>query len=225
MLRKPTPHPYRPHNPTWRQPLYLVLRPLWNDLSTTLASFEGRVLDVGCGLQPYRPLMTGNVVEYVGLDREGPLSNATVVGSANDIPFADETFDAILATQVFEHLPEPDRALTEVTRVLKPGGKIVLTVPGVWPAHEVPHDYWRFTRYGLEDLLQRRGLVVEQIKEQGRFWSTLGQMVNLELERFYGLRNVIPLINLAASFLDRFETRQKLVLNWFVRAGKPAPAS
>src|SRR6476469_1391980 len=118
----PTPHPYHPHLPSWRKPLYLHLRPLWLALEASLSTCRGRVLDIGCGLQPYRPFLDAAQTEYVGIDREGPLSTPTIVGSAESLPFPDESFDVVLSTQVLEHVPDPEQALTEAVRVLKKGG-------------------------------------------------------------------------------------------------------
>jgi SAM-dependent methyltransferase len=152
---------------------------------------------------------------YTGIDREGPLSNPTVVGSAESLPFENESFDVVLSTQVFEHLVDPAAAMKEAVRVLKRGGRLILTVPGVWPTHEAPHDYWRFTRHGLHDLLNCNGISGELVA-QGRLWATVGQMINLELSRHGVLRELVPFVNLIAKFADSRTVREDLVLNWFV---------
>jgi len=211
-----SPEPFRPHLPTWRQPLYLHLRPLWLALEAALGTCQGRVIDIGCGLQPYRALLGPGVTEYVGVDREHELTNPTVVGSAEALPFPDESFDVALSTQVLEHVPEPYRALGEAVRVLKKGGRLILTVPGVWPTHEAPHDFWRFTRHGLMRLLDEHGIEYSELKALGLLWATLGQMTNLELQRRGPLRELIPLVNLVCGSLDRSRTGEDLVMNWFV---------
>jgi SAM-dependent methyltransferase len=211
-----TPDPYRPHLPSWRQPLYLHLRPLWLALERALASCRGRVLDIGCGMQPYRALLGPEVSEYVGLDRLHEFSKPTVVGSVEALPFADASFDVVLSTQVLEHVPEPDRALAESVRVLRPGGRIILTVPGVWPTHEAPHDYWRFTRFGLTQLLTQHGIAFDELQKLGGLWATLGQMANLELGRHQLLRELVPLVNLVSATLDRWGAREDLAMSWFV---------
>lgn len=212
----PTPSPYRPHLPSWRQPLYLHLRPLWRALEASLATARGRVLDIGCGLQPYRPFLDASQTEYVGIDREGPLSKPTIVGNAESLPFPDESFDVVLSTQVLEHLPEPERALAEAVRVLKRGGRLILTVPGVWPTHEAPHDFWRFTRHGLMRLLDRHRIEYRELAPLGGLWATLGQMANLELHRAIFIREIVPFINLFAGAVDSFGAHEDLVMNWFV---------
>lgn len=216
----PNPVPYRPHPATWRQPLHLHLAPLWAALARVLPTLRGRVVDVGCGLKPYRGLFHPAVTEYVGVDRPGPYASPDIVADAHALPFADGSFDAGVSFQVFEHLPHPARCLAELARVVRPGGDLVITVPGVWPAHEVPHDYWRFTRYGLEALAREAGLAVVELTPLGGLWSTLGQMACLELDRSRAGRALIPLVNLGARALDA-SAREALVLNWLLHARRP----
>lgn len=211
------PHPYRPHLPSWRQPLYLHMRPLWQALARALATCRGRVLDLGCGLQPYRALLGPQVTHYVGIDRQHALARPTVVGNIEEpLPFADASFDAVLSTQVLEHVPAPRAVLAETVRVLKPGGRLILTVPGVWPTHEAPHDFWRFTRHGLMRLLDDHQIAYAELHMLGGLWATVGQMTNLELGRHWLLRELIPGINLACAALDRAGAREDLVMNWLV---------
>ena len=77
-----------------------------------------------------------------------------VVGDAAALPFATGTFDFVLMIEVLQHLPDPARALAEARRVLAPGGVLVLTARQAWRTHGAPNDYFRFTRYGLEQLLR-----------------------------------------------------------------------
>lgn len=216
----PTPHPYRPHHASWRQPLYLHLDPLWRALEAALGSLEGRVLDVGCGHKPYRALCGPRVTEYTGVDREGSDADADVRAEAWSLPFDDGSFDAVVSFQVLEHLRDPSACVREMARVLRPGGRVVLTAPGVWSLHEAPHDYWRFTRYGMSALLDDLGFDEIEVRPLGRFWSALGQMANLELKRSAPGRALVPIVNLAARALDG-SAREELVLNWIALAKKP----
>lgn len=212
----PSPEPYRPHPATWRQPLHLHLAPLWREVAKALGSLEGRVLDVGCGARPYQSLLGPRVTGYVALDRPGT-PGVDVEGTAEALPFPDASFDAAVSMQVLEHVEDPARCLAEMARVVRPGGVVVFTVPGVWPAHEVPRDYWRFTRYGLAAIVARAGLARATLVPLGGFWSALGQMANLALAKRPAGRALVPLVNLAARALDP-GAREELVLNWLVRA-------
>ena len=152
LLLETLPSPYRPFLPSWRSPLYLHLAPIWRALERTLATCEGHVLDIGCGMQPFRHMLGPRVIDYVGVDRTGELTRPTLVGTAEALPVPDASFDVVLSTMVLEHVVDPRRVLLEALRVLRRNGRLVLTVLGVWPTHEAPHDYWRFTRFGLEQL-------------------------------------------------------------------------
>lgn len=110
---------------------------------------RGKTLDIGCGKSSY----TKYFPNRVGIDvvyNEG----VDIVGDVHNLPFEDDTFDVILCTEVLEHLMQPQRAIDEMRRVLKPKGKLILTTRFIFPLHEIPHDYYRFTKYGLEYLLK-----------------------------------------------------------------------
>lgn len=201
--------------------LHLVYHYLMADLREQLATLEGRVIDVGCGLQPYRHLLGPRVTEYVGVDRRGPFSAPDVEGDALRLPLPDASFDAGLSTQVLEHVTDPLAALRELARVLRPGATLVLTCPGTWPHHEIPHDYFRFTRFGLEHLLREAGFAPRIVRPQGGMWATIGQMLALEL--FHGgsrTQRFIPALNALAKRLDARGAREEMALNWLVRADR-----
>jgi len=217
-----------PDEKSWRHPRHLVYRYLIPDLREHLAVLEGRVVDVGCGVQPYRQFLGPKVTEHVGVDRRGNFSCPDIEGDALNLPFPDASFDAALSTQVLEHVADPQRALHEVARVLRPGGTLILTCPGTWPHHEAPYDFFRFTRFGLEHLLQQAGFTAVVLKPQGGMWASIGQLLNLELPgrglvaRWF----LVPLVNLLARGLEARGARQEMALNWFVRAVRQeAPAS
>ncbi|MFL5885769.1 MAG: class I SAM-dependent methyltransferase, partial [Thermoleophilaceae bacterium] len=118
-----------------------------------------RVLDAGAGDAPYRELFRH--VDYVTADwpnsvHEGA-QQSDVVASLDDLPLDDATFDAVVCTQVLEHLEEPLTVLRELARVSKPGATLWITVPLVWPIHEAPFDFFRYTPYSLASLLTRSG--------------------------------------------------------------------
>lgn len=205
---------YKPRNHS----RHLTYQSLIADLEEHLATLEGRVIDVGCGVQPYRRFLGPQVTEHVGVDRLGAFAQPDLEGDALHLPVPDGSFDAALSTQVLEHVPEPQLAMQELARVLRPGGTLILTCPGTWPHHEEPYDFYRYTRYGLEHLLKQSGFRIVELKAQGGTWATIGQMICLEVTR-WPLRFLwVPLVNSVARYLDGRPTRQELALNWFVRA-------
>jgi ubiquinone/menaquinone biosynthesis C-methylase UbiE len=96
-----------------------------------------RLLDVGCGAKPYMPLFAPYAAEYVGVD---PVENphADLVGSVEDLPVADESFDVLLCSQVLEHCDSPMRAVAELRRVAAPGGRVLVSTHGVMAYHPFP---------------------------------------------------------------------------------------
>lgn len=124
-----------------------------------------RLLDVGAGDMPYRELFAD--FEYLSHDWEGTLHTPNrdydVVSPADQLPLGDASIDVVVCTQVLEHLPEPWLAVEEFHRILVPGGRLILTAPLVWPLHELPYDYYRFTSYGLGHLIDRAGFASREI--------------------------------------------------------------
>lgn len=117
-------------------------------LRRELRGVGGTVLDLGAGLRPFAGLLPGRTI---ALDHR-PRPTIDLVGDAHCLPFGDATFDAVVSTEVFEHLQDPPRAAEEIIRVLKPGGRLVLTTRFCFPLHDRPSDFWRFTPYTLARL-------------------------------------------------------------------------
>jgi SAM-dependent methyltransferase len=130
---------------------------------------RGRVLDVGCGTSPYRRFLS-NATEYVGID-PNPAVAPDVVGSVLELPFPDASFESVVCTEVLEHVNEPRAALSEVHRVMRNRGVLYLTVPQAWGLHYEPHDYFRYTRYGITHLLEQAGFKVTEVRQMGGLFS------------------------------------------------------
>lgn len=131
----------------------------------------GDVLDVGCAGGAIRPALR-HCRHYLGLDYPvtvGGLygTRPEVFADAQRLPFAEASFDTVLLLDVLEHIAGPEAALAEAARVLRPDGKLLLTIPFAYPMHDQPHDYQRFTEHGLLDRLQRNGLRSMVIIEVG----------------------------------------------------------
>lgn len=144
-------------------PFFFARRGLWHGLVEFFPGLKGRVLDVGCGQKPYQSLVPAS--QYVGVDIDSGvtrrLAAADVFYDGRHLPFDDASFDAVLCSQVLEHVFTPDEFLREIRRVLRPGGVLLLATPFVWDEHEQPHDYGRYSSFGLKALLERNGFEVE----------------------------------------------------------------
>ena len=145
-----------------------VARPLSGKLTRiTLDRFiaahatDRRTLDIGAQNGPYG----AHFPHRVGLDIR-PGAGVRIIGDAQALGIRDAAFEVVLCTEVLEHLPEPQKAIDEIFRVLEPGGSLLLTTRFLFPIHDAPHDYFRFTKYGLRHLL-RRFEIVELREETG----------------------------------------------------------
>jgi SAM-dependent methyltransferase len=164
-------------------PFFLARRQLWREIAAANASLSGPLLDVGCGIKPYRELFATE--SYVGLDIDSEESRSRGVADAfydgAAFPFEAERFDSVLCNQVLEHVFNPDQFVSEIRRVLTPGGRLLLTVPFVWDEHEQPYDYARYSSYGLKALLERQGFKVVTHRKLLGDASMLFQLVNAYL--------------------------------------------
>jgi SAM-dependent methyltransferase len=167
---------------TWRSaPSQIALQLLLDGVSECLGYLQGRVLDVGCGQKPFAPLLPPSVTQYIGIDVAAN-SAADVRASALSLPFSDGAFDGVLCTEVLEHLSDPDGAVREFYRVLKPGGTLLASAPQTYWLHEAPHDYFRFTRFGLEQILRRNRFELKLIQPRG---DTLDSVCDLACKLGY----------------------------------------
>lgn len=161
---------------------------------------RGRLIDVGCGSKPYAALLAPFTTEHVGIDHlatEHGLFEVDIIGSAYELPVAGSAFDSALYTAVLEHLEEPEKALRECFRILKPGGVALFSVPFIWHLHEPPRDFYRFSKYGLEYLLNKTGFETLHLIPLSGFWTTFGQLFVYNIYRFNRrLLKYIPIIPL-----------------------------
>lgn len=128
---------------------------------------RGRVLDAGAGRQAYRGLIEPRAEAYESLDVEDVDGRTDHVGDLQAIPLPDDTYDTVVCTQVIQHVPDPGLAVREMARVLRPGGKLVLSAPHLVWLHNEPHDYFRFTVHGLRRLFETAGLRPLRIEPVG----------------------------------------------------------
>jgi SAM-dependent methyltransferase len=137
---------------------------------------RGRLLDAGAGRMAYRSMLEEFCASYESLDIAGPADKldpehaAYCVRHVADLQrtgLPGEQYDSVFCSQVLHHLPEPELALREIARLLKPGGKAILSVPHLVWLHNEPHDYWRFTGHGLRYLVEKSGLRLLSVEPAG----------------------------------------------------------
>ena len=132
------------------------------------AYVKGRVLEVGAGLSPYQDLLSESAGSITTVDIEDRSGEVDIIGDVQQMEgVPSESFETVICTQVLEHVPSPQRAMREISRVLVGGGHAIVTVPHLSAIHEAPNDFYRFTRFSLEKLAAEAGLSVEVIEESG----------------------------------------------------------
>ena len=147
-------------------------------------ALQGKILDIGCANKSAK-LMLDHDVQYVGLDYATALTlyktRPDIFGSAEKLPIADNSVNVVLLLDVLEHVKDPFKAISEISRVLVEGGRLVINVPFIYPLHDFPYDYQRFTLSGLRNLLEINGLKIEQECPLGNALETSGLLFNLAL--------------------------------------------
>jgi SAM-dependent methyltransferase len=159
------------------------------------------------------------------------------------LPLKGDVFAAVVNVEVLEHLAEPEKALKEMLRVLHPGGRLYLIVPQGWEEHNAPHDYFRYTKYGLRYLFEKAGYRVVSITPLGGYFWYIGHRIPVAYRylfpakrklvwrileaplrhaaRFF-LRTLVPYV---CFYLDRLDTQKTYTLNYGCICEKPTPIS
>jgi SAM-dependent methyltransferase len=199
--------------------------------------YKGVLYDLGCGEAPYRSFFLCYADKYIGVDWPDSYHNtkADITADLNKpLPLVSGVADTVVSLSVLEHLCEPQIMLNEAFRILKPRGAIVLQVPWQWWIHEAPHDFFRYTPYGLIYLFEKAGFVDVVVEPQSGFFTMWILKMNYFSLRFIRgpmlLRWAIKAVLLplwyagqkAAPLLDTLDKNWALEASgYFVTARKP----
>lgn len=141
---------------------------------------SGRLIDLGCGNAPLAGIYRNLVDAYSWADWANSAHQNFDIDFEVDLngllPFDDQSYDTVLLTDVLEHIAEPDQLFSELARILKPGGKLIVGVPFLYYLHEEPHDHFRYTKFALEHFgVKHRIPSVEIVEAGGAFdaWSDI----------------------------------------------------
>jgi Methylase involved in ubiquinone/menaquinone biosynthesis len=184
-------------------PFYFIRKRLVEKIKLLAPELSGKLLDFGCGAKPYQELFS-NAQNYIGIDIENEghdheNENIDVYYDGETIPFENETFDSIFSSEVLEHVPDVDACLKELSRVLKPEGKILITVPFVWQEHELPFDFRRFSAIGIKKQLEDNGFEILHEEKTGHFLEVAVQLWMIYLRRLFYVKN--KYVNIVLNFI------------------------
>lgn len=219
---------------------YLLRKKLLLAVDRYAHYMNGRMMDFGCGSKPYKSIF--NVNEYIGVDYNGEghsheNEQIDVFYDGKTIPFPDNSFDSVLSTEVFEHIFNLEDVLNEINRVMKPGGRLLITCPFFWGLHEVPVDFARYTPYALKSILEKKGFKILALEKSGNSISTISQLkildgpprlFNNKITRLLGLGQLSDLIytlykNITSNLKNRshlYNNNSAIYLNNVVLAEK-----
>ena len=195
---------FQPHLLFLLHPFYFSRRNLFKFYKKYSSRLKGNLVDIGCGNKPYKNLFK-HCKSYVGLEIQSQNKNsADFTYDGKNFPFEDGTFDSAICSEVLEHVFEPNQFLSEINRVLKKNGLVILTLPFFWDEHEQPYDYARYTSFGLKYILEKENFeIIEQVKI-GNDLSVITQLLNCYIyKKIYENKNFL-LKSLSLIFFSFF---------------------
>lgn len=150
-------------------------------LSEKIQIIKGDVIDIGCGTMPYKKSITASsaIKEYTTIDIEKRDNRVDIVGDVQNMNMvANNAYDTIICTNVLEHIPNPFQAMDEIYRIARPNGVLILSVPHLSRLHEEPNDFYRYTKYGLEYIINKSGFNMISITPVGGLVSFVGHQLS-----------------------------------------------
>lgn len=171
-------------NPSIIQANYLIRKHLLRAFTRLAPRLSGRMMDFGCGSKPYKSLFS--VEEYLGVDYENPghphlNEQIDVFYDGRSLPFPDNHFNSAFSSEVFEHIFNLQDILKELYRVIKTDGLLLISCPFAYCEHEVPHDFARYSSFGLRHLLEQNGFEIIEQEKTGNSIETIHQLALIYL--------------------------------------------
>ncbi|HKB45788.1 MAG TPA: class I SAM-dependent methyltransferase [Chitinophagaceae bacterium] len=159
-------------------PNYFNRRAIYSGIKKHSKKLRGQLLDFGCGEKPYAHLF--EVEKYIGVDLEKneghnlSMDKIDVFYDGTKLPFPADFFDSVYASEVFEHIFNLEEILKDINRVHRSEGLLLITLPFVWPEHEMPNDFGRYTSAGIKSILSKCNYeIIAHEKDPGFFLSVI----------------------------------------------------
>lgn len=162
------------------------------------------ILDIGASGNDHREYFPHRTTLDVDASKK-----PDVVGDAHNLPFKDESFEMVACSEMLEHADSPQKVIDEIRRVLKPGGRVVLTTRFAFPVHDAPHDYWRFTPYGLRKLFAEFE-VIEVATDGGPFYAIAVQLQRILFQTDLPkvIKGILYLAIIILPYLDKLASHK-----------------
>ena len=162
-------------------PFYFIKKGLYDSIKKNSNFIKGDILDIGCGSKPYEKIFKKKE-KYIGIDIKDSSHNhknskVDIYYDGRNIPFEDNSFESVVCFEVLEHIKNPEFTLTEINRVLKGNGNLLLTMPFAWFEHELPNDYQRYTENGLKNLILKNGFTINNIQKSNSAIEAIMQII------------------------------------------------
>jgi len=210
-------------NPPITSDIYLHFSELAECLKKYAKFTKGKLLDVGSGKSPYRPFFEKYVDKYITLDNHSfeEKKPDIVADVTKKIPLKSNSMDSVICIQLLEHVTNPQKVIDEIYRVLKPNGVCILTTHMATVLHGLPHDYFRFTKYGLKFMFKKFKNV--KVKENGGALLSIFQLICWglyeKLPKFIATP-IIVILNIIGKNLDKIFYDSRFTINYLVFAKK-----
>lgn len=171
-----------------------------------------RVLDLGSGGSSYGRFFPNRIC--VDID---PARKPDIVADAQNLPFADGDFSFVLCTEMLEHVKNPFAVEREIHRVTSSGGTLILSTRFVYPLHDTPHDYWRFTKYGLSELF-KEWTIIEIVPETRNFSTIAALLQRMSFQSIFRFNKIVKGILL--GFVWLFHKANTLTIEEYGNIGR-----
>ena len=163
-----------------RMLLDLQILTIYKDVKKRLPAYKGNILDIGCGQSPYKFLLNKKDTQYFGIDiveaNEFGYNNPDITAfDGKNIPFEDNKFDAVICTEVLEHVREFQYLIDEIYRTARKGADIIVTIPWSARYHYIPYDYFRYTPSSLKTMFGKFSETT--ITNRGTDFSVIGSKI------------------------------------------------
>jgi SAM-dependent methyltransferase len=194
---------------------------------------KGKLIDLGCGKVPLFEAYKDYITDNVCIDWESSLHKNEYLDYECDLnknlPFSGSEFDTIILSDVLEHIPQPEKLWTEMSRILTLNGKAIINVPFYYWVHEAPHDYYRYSEYALRRFANLSGLKILLLKPIGGTPEILADILakNLQFVPIIGTIIALAIQYITAAFIRTAlgkklseKTSQSFPLGYFLVAEK-----